>query len=977
MAACLGMLSSCVDKNEEVDADSKPGWLNGSIYSTLQNPSSSDLQGTFSTYLRLVDDLGYAETLNRTGSKTVFPANDEAFARFFQDNTWGVSSYEELSEAQKKLLFYNSMLDNALLTSMFSNVENGSNSVQNGFALKHATNASVTDTITSIYSVAGMPANNKYWAKHVNGINVVYDNTTPNLVHFTREQMVNNEITVTGENSDFEIITGEPYDEENGSVFIFNDKVIAPNITCQNGYIHQVQNVIVPPGNLAQVIRNNSESSLFSRMVDYFSAPYYDATTTRSYNDWAVQNNKPTIDSIFSVNYFSNFSQGAERNTDPDGNLVTNMISFDPGWNEYYVKPTKSTTINDAVKLVELGVMFVPTDKAVQDYFLPGGDGAYLIDIYGDKDNTAANLPENLDSLYSKSPQVIKSFVSNLQKSSFVSTVPSKFTTINNDAAENMGMNISKLQLKSDGKYDVRVANNGVVYMLNEMIAPDEYSAVLAPASSYPDMRVMNWAVQDGLGSSHSVLGVDFKFYLLAMSSNYAFFIPDDQSFDLVNAGRDCEYGTHVEGASFYVDPASLETSQPRALLFSYDATKGLVCTAYRYNKDTHTLGTAINGTVAISNVKTQLVDMLNYHTLILGDGETIGANHYYKTKHGGEIYVSGGSEGSRVAGGSQIDDGLAPATIEVDYNEKNGHAYRLNGIIQPPHKSVYTMLTENADRFSEFTDLCAGFGSAQEIMSWAGISNVVNSFNVSPQDRYTVFTSTYGTGNSQVQNACLGEGNVKFFNTYNYTLYAPNNQAMEEAYNAGLPRWSDVQALYDKYETHDVDEKGNVTYSSDEEQQDAALAQTYMSAMREFIRYHFQSESVYADNTISGGTYATMHTDEVGVSENITLASLGSGRFSITDGKGNTQEINANGSLLANKMTRDYWFEKPRTTQNNSITTSSFCVIHELSHPLHSADSYMASNAKLRYDIWNSGAAGARTKAASHFKRIISNSNN
>lgn len=969
--ACVGLLASCVDKNEEVDADSKPSWLNGSIYSTLQDPQSGNLEGTFTTYLRLVDDLGYAETLNRTGSKTVFPANDEAFTRFFQNNTWGVSSYEQLSESQKKLLFYNSMLDNAILTTMLSNVSDGS-STQNGLALKHPTNVSVIDSITTLFGPASMPANNKFWAKHGTGINVVYDNTTPMLVHFTREQMVNNDITITGDNSDFEILTGEKYDEDASSVFVYNDKVLVPNVTCQNGYIHQVQDVIVPPGNMAQVIRANEEASLFSRVLDYFSAPYYDAATTNSYNDWAVQNGRPTIDSIFSVNYFSSNSQGSALIQDPDGNLVSNYLTFDPGWNGYYPTSNYSTGVDNTI--TDIGAMFVPTDKAMQDYFLTGGDGAYLIDIYGTKENTAANLADNLDSLHSKNPQVMASFVRNLQKTSFVSTVPSKFTTIINDAAENMGMNMSKLNVASSGKYDVRIANNGVVYMLNEMIAPDEYSAVLAPCSAYPDMRVMNWAVQDA--GEKSVLGVDFKYYLLAMSSNYAFFIPDDQSFDLANASQDCEYGTHTTGATFYVDPTSLETSQPRALLFSYDEkNKTITCKAYRYNTSTNTIGNAIAGTIETSKVKTQLVDILNFHTLVLGDGEVIGNNKYYKTKHGGEIYVTGSGKGASVMGGAQLDNGLAAATIEYDFNEKNGHAYRLNGIIQPPHNSVRTVLENNRDRFSEFTSLCAGFNTASAIMTWAGISRKANDFGVSEQDRYTVFTSTYGTGTNAVQNACLGNGNVKFFNTYNYTLYAPNNDAMQKAYDAGLPKWADIQELYNKYQHNTSSD--DVTYGSDEEQEDALLAYSYISSIREFIRYHFQGVSVYADNVVEGGSYATMHTDEVGVSENVTVTGLGNGRFTVTDGVGVAHEVNANGSLLANKMARDYWFASPRSTTNNSISTSSFCAVHEISEPMFSAsDSYEMAGVK-RYDIWNKPTANARAKAASHFKRIIDNSNN
>lgn len=127
-------------------------WLNGSIYEELKNPGGSGLVGTFNNYLRLVDDLGYAETLSRTGSKTVFPANDEAFDRFYSSNEWGVTNYEQLSQAQKKLLLYSSMIDNALLVGMLSNNSNGLNDVAKGEVLKHETALSVIDTIQHIYT---------------------------------------------------------------------------------------------------------------------------------------------------------------------------------------------------------------------------------------------------------------------------------------------------------------------------------------------------------------------------------------------------------------------------------------------------------------------------------------------------------------------------------------------------------------------------------------------------------------------------------------------------------------------------------------------------------------------------------------------------------------------------------------------------------------------------------------------------------
>ena len=292
---CMGLMTSCVDKNEEVDAEVKPEWLGGSIYEELQKADQARLTGTFDTYLRLVNDLDYASTLSRTGSKTVFPANDEAFARFFQDNPWGVRSYEGLSEAQKKLLLYSSMIDNALLVDMLSNVSNGSG-VTKGLAVKHATSVSVIDSITHLYGPADMPKNNNWWTKYYKGIDVVSDNTRPMMVHFTREQMVNNSITTEGDESDFYILTGEAYNEDTKPAYVFNDRIINRDVTCMNGYIQQLQDVLVPPGNMAQVLRSTEETSIFSRVLDYFAAPYFDQQTTNNYNDWAVANGKSTID---------------------------------------------------------------------------------------------------------------------------------------------------------------------------------------------------------------------------------------------------------------------------------------------------------------------------------------------------------------------------------------------------------------------------------------------------------------------------------------------------------------------------------------------------------------------------------------------------------------------------------------------------------------------------------------------------------
>lgn len=912
-----------------MDSDHKPASLGGSIYEELKNPNPDHLTGTFKTYLRLVDDLNYSSTLSRTGSKTVFPANDEAFERFFQSNKWGVTSYEELSNSQKKLLLYSSMIDNALLVGMLSNVSGGTDGITAGLGLKHPTSVSVIERLEHYYDAAQMPANNSWWKKYYQtGIDVVSDNTRPMMVHFTREQMVNNNITTIGENSDFSILTGETYDEASKPAYIFNDRIINRDITCMNGYIQQLQDVLLPPGNMAQVLRDENETSIFSRMVDYFAAPYYDAATTNQYNDWAVANNVPTIDSIYQVRYLSSRSQNASLVVDPSGNTMGQgrYLSYDPGWNQYYPAHANSSSIDYSI--TDMGAMFVPCDAAIKKYFLPGGSGAFLIDIYGTKDNTEANLLENLDSMYVKNPQVISAFIKNLQKNSFVETVPSKFESIINDASENMGMNLDYLKKNSDGKYDIKIANNGVIYILKDMIAPDEYQAVLAPASSYPDMRIMNWAIQD-----RKYLGVDFKFYLLAMSANYAFFIPEDEAFN-----------------AYYIDPTSLGHAKPEVLHFYYNEKKNPVvrCDRYYYDVATGTLGERIGEVADITQRSSQLVDILNYHTVLMESGETFGHNKYYKTKHGGEICLQGNGEaGSSIVSGAQIDNGAAPSVIKAVYNEKNGTAFRVSNIIQAPQNSVAKTLKNN-DQFSEFYEACAGF-SATDILKWAGISDVKNTFGTTEQDQYIIFTSTYGTGKNAIKKACLDE-NVKMFNTYNYTLYAPDNAAMEEAYANGLPRWSNIQALFEEYGDEAPD---NVR----------AEVLEQIKALREFVRYHFQSISLYADKTVEGGTYQTLATNELGLAREIKVSG-GNDKIVVTDGAQIQHVVDANAAgKVANAMARDYWFNSSAQSAT-AITTSSFCAVHEISKPFYLFKDKQG-NPTWKPSIVNAGAkaTGAKRK--------------
>ena len=922
IGACLaivgGGFTACTDDYDLDDEGNYPSWLGGSIYEalkspeTMQNSDGSVLTGTFGNYVRLIEDLGYAETLAKTGSKTVFPANDDAFARFFASNSWGVKKYEDLTEAMKKQLLYSSMLDNAILIEMLSNISDGATAVMQGQALKHTTGANVTDTITLLRNKAEMPVNNSYWEKFYDkGIHVVMDATRPMMVHFTEEQMTNSNITTRGEDSDFEVITGTPYSAEEKSAYIFRNKIIHADVTCKNGYIHQMQDVLVPPGNLAEMIRTNGESNLFSRMLDRFSAPYYDVTTTRNYNDYAIVNNLPQIDSIYQKRYMSLHSQSGSLLTDPNNSAAQYVLPYDPGWNNYNNGSGESP-------YKDIAAMFVPTDEAMKQYFLPGGSGEFLIRAFGKKPNTEENLEENIDSI---PLQNVQQLIGNLMKSSFVGAVPSKFGRVMDEANDPMGLSLYVLNRNADGTYDVKIANNGVAYMLNRMFAPPSLVAVSAPVTLSSNMRIMNEAVNDGKTRKTLDLGLNYYAYLLAMSANYAFFIPTDDAF-----GR------------YYIDPTYLTANQPRALKFYYENKSPYVfCSAWKYDKATGTVGTSPSdsiGRVQPDAFRTQFIDILNYHTIVLHEGEKLGGNRFYKTKHGGTVCFDTDS----VYGDSQL-QGMAPTSkITQVFNQQNGTAYAVDHVVQGPLRSVLDVL-QSDERFSEFLNLCTDF-DMDSVMEFA--SDKLMEVNTVTKKRrmeaYHPFAAKGGLTD-----------NVNYFNSYNYTVYAPDNEAMRKAFERGLPKWSDIKVLYNQYNERLEREKAGGQVSDEvQAARDKALAM--VEEINAFIRYHFQDNSVYADNTIEGGVYPTACSDSLGIREKLTVGG-GSGTLTVRDNRGQQIDIvGTDAAKLTNQMARDFVLN----TRSHTISTSSFAVVHQISTPLctHSDTD--------RYDTRWSGA-GAR----------------
>lgn len=488
-AAGLLLVGTCVFQScDNDDLEGQPVWLGESIYERLQQ------EGDYQHMLRLIDDLNYTSVMSKTGSKTLFVANDSVFNEWFKSNPWGVRSYNGLSLAQKKLLLNSAMVNNAYLVELLSNVE-AEPEPQEGKCMRRESAISVYDSVSRILPM-DMPQT-RYWDAYrgrKQGIVLLKDDSNQPMIHFLPKFMSMNGITA----ADLSKLTNGK-SQSAQDAWVNGMKVVERDITCKNGYIHKVDGVMLSNDNMAQIVRNHETMSQWSQLLDRFCAPYYDAEVTQDY-----QRLYGTQDSVFVLRYFSS-QKNHELDVTPDRQLVEAQLKFDPGWNHYMYTNTQSKDLH-----YDCGAMLVPSNEALQTWW--DGEGLALQDQY----KKWENVPD----------QVLVELLNVNMVSEFIKYVPTKFQNIPNDAQVEMGVTMGDVD-------SCFMGCNGVVYLTNKVFAPATYSSVAFPALVHTEtMNIVYWGI-DKLG---------FKPYLNSMDSYYSFFVPTNNG--MLRYVDPCSFGS-------------------------------------------------------------------------------------------------------------------------------------------------------------------------------------------------------------------------------------------------------------------------------------------------------------------------------------------------------------------------------------------------------------------------------------------------
>lgn len=720
---------SCQD--DYIYDDQTPQNLGASIYDYLYE------SGDFTYFVRLIDDLGYRDVLSKTGSKTLFPANDDAFERFFKENSLGVTSYDDLTVAQKKKIMNTSMVNMAYLSEMLSNVA-GTDGANEGMAVRRKASGSYLDELfTAIPSdLLGSP----YWSRFANR-SIFLVEEAPMIVHFTDKQMATQGMT----KDDFSMLyNGATFTA--GDIYINGVRIKERDIICKNGYIHVMEDLILPMSNMAEAINTSGDTRLFSKLMEKFSAPYYNAGYTGEVKDYydgstSLRPLVAGIDSVFVKGYFNERT----HTTGPLGESLSSygMLYYDPAEATYSMSSSEQ----------DMGAMFVPTDRAMNE-FINGGKGSYLRDAYGSWENIPTDI--------------LAMFLKNHQKRSFTASLPHSWPTLTDETSY-------PIDIKKSDVDRCIMTGNGPVYVINTVFPPIDYQGVYASVLTDDNMKIMKWAITDDWSDLSDTEAMRYYMYLRSMENMYNLLVPTD------------------EAMANYRDPISWAQGGSSREIWQFSYVKNLnTVVADVYSSDANgNKGTFKRSVTNKRIIRNRLRDIIDMH-IIIGDNNAgslsgyvdDGTASYVLTKGGASIAVKGRDASVRFNGGGDIEAGTAEASVvrssrgyPCRYDSDNGRTFFIDHILHDATTSVYEQLAAHPE-YKAFFDLCRGHDQVLTYFS-------------SDTDVEEIFSAKIGTTSSGLGMV------VNSFNNYRYTIFVPTAEALEKAFreDPNLYTWEQIVA--------------------------------------------------------------------------------------------------------------------------------------------------------------------------------------
>lgn len=639
-----------------------------------------------------------------------------------------------------------------------------------------------------------------------------------------------------------------------------NNSFIEIDKVCNNGYLEQVSVPLTPLGTMEDLIRTNGRTNIFSQILDCL-LPYL--------ND----------DSYY----------GAQ-------------LKFNPGWAGYYNELGSPER--------DMAAMFVPSDKSLWNYFTQGAGQTFLTS----KPATQEELVQQLKSIPA---ELLVSLINDGMMWSFMNSVPSKWNKLFNSAQEPLFENHIEAMNRLD---TCLIANNGAIYVIDQMIAPSDFLSATAPMYLSNTCQIIKSAVFSERFGAGYMGGMNFDAYLKAPQQNITFFMPTDSAL------------------FYYYDPISMKSRTPRVIEFSYAGGAFPVKMRFRnyygpYNSGSNepgSIGSVIPGANSYSNDELidRLKDILLNHTIVSDETQNINSrNEYYRTMGGDVVKVIRNAEGKIISaqGTFQIENerqgiisnnpGVTDCLVRASYESlSNGQTYALNAPLVPTYRSLYSLIGNNdnwtdSNPYSEFLKLCL---VDEELIFNCGLidKNLSSTERREALKQYNIFVDDNGLD----YNLTLLSGNTP------YTAYIPTNEAVRQAIAQGLPTW---ESIYEDFSSH----RSGETFQSYE---DSLRVISEISLLMDVIKSHFHYGMAIADKEPFRGEFKTIAIDRENLVPHKVNVSIEDGNLSVTDWEGSTFHVTENKNIFV----RDYSCSKsPISVVMRGITVNG-CrsgVVHQI----------------------------------------------
>ena len=240
----------------------RPDSLQPPIYQVLQS------KGNFTNFLACIDKANYKGILSAAGSWTIFTPNDEAFKQFFTDR--GITSISQLDSGTCSQIVTYALAFNAFRKENLDDYQSSAGYVSNlAFKRRTANYISFYDdtVLNNLNGTLSIGQKIKALASNRNGSFILGDNNNKHIPYFTDNFLTGKRLTSADYNYFY---PNTPFTGFN----VVDAKVVTADMFAENGYIHEIDKVILPLPSIDKYLASNPQYSEFKKLFDKYMVQF-------------------------------------------------------------------------------------------------------------------------------------------------------------------------------------------------------------------------------------------------------------------------------------------------------------------------------------------------------------------------------------------------------------------------------------------------------------------------------------------------------------------------------------------------------------------------------------------------------------------------------------------------------------------------------------------------------------------------------